>query len=375
MQKFNVVLDTNIFRKNPSRSDLAFTALERLGKAGICQLHLPYVVEREFQTRQISLYQKELSASLAGLDSVIRKGLPTAELATVTELRDALNASETTVLSAVEAALPLWADSINAMRHPLTQSAAQAAMEAYFHGHPPLTTPKTRDDIPDAFIFQTIKDIAALDPTLIVVAEDGKIATAAEAIPGVVVHRSLLKMIESASIQSELLELDVMENMAHTATLLRDYESIYKEFSSQIEREGGEKLLSKTIHSHQIPDDNHEATIFSYGEAEDIQVDFTRFSYFGSGQFGLPFEFRMIVSVIYCIFKSDFYCLDEKKMPSISDHNDHYYKAEDERSVQVTGTLRISFPPETIKTLTLETVDENITIEINLIEGIEVEEE
>lgn len=374
MPNFNVVLDTNIFRKNPSRSDLAFKALARLCKAGVCRLHLPHVVQREFQTQQMALYQKELSASLAALEAVIRKGLPPVELATVTDIRDAVKAAEPAVLTAVEAELPAWTDSIGGVRHNITETAARAAMEAYFHGHPPLTNPKTRDDIPDAFIFQTIKDISSLDPTLIVVAEDGKIAKASEALPNVVVHRSLLSMIESRPIQAEILELDVIENITNTAKVLRDYETEYTEFRSKVTRQGGEKIVWKTIHSSQIPDDNHEATINSYGDPEDVQVDFNGLSYFGSGQFGLPFVFRCTVEVTYYIFKSDYYCLDEDDMPSVTDHNDHYFEAEDEREVNVSGTLRLSFPIESIKTLEVETIDEHIEIEIDSIDAIDVVE-
>jgi hypothetical protein len=47
MAKFNVVIDTNIYRSDPSRSDLVFRALERLCQADILKLHLPQIVERE----------------------------------------------------------------------------------------------------------------------------------------------------------------------------------------------------------------------------------------------------------------------------------------------------------------------------------------
>lgn len=374
MPNFNVILDTNIFRKNPSRSDLPFKALERLCKAEVCRLHLPYVVQREFQTQQMALYQKELSASLAALEGVMRKGLPAVELATVTSLRDAVKAAEPAVLAAVEAELPAWADAIGSVRHSITEAAAQSAMEAYFCGHPPLTNPKTRDDIPDAFIFQTIKDIASLGPKLIVVAEDGKLAKAAETLPNVVVHRSLVSMIESEFIQTEILELDVIENITNTAKVLRDYEAEYTEFRSYVNRKGAEKIVWRTVHSSQIPDDNHEATISSYCDPEDVEVDFDGLSYFGSGQFGLPFEFRCTVEVIYYIFKSDYYCLDEDHMPSVTDHNDHYFEAEDEREVHVSGTLRLSFPIESIKTLAIETVDKHIDIGIDSIDAIDVVE-
>lgn len=311
---------------------------------------------------------------MAALEKVIRKGLPAVELATVTSLRDAVMAAEPVVLAAVEAELPEWADSIGSVRHSITEAAAQAAMEAYFCGHPPLTNPKIRDDIPDAFIFQTIKDIAPLGPTLIVVSEDEKMAKAAETLPSVVVHRSLVSMIESGPIQTEILELDVIENITNTAKVLRDYEAEYTEFRSHVTHQGGEKIVWETVHSSQIPDDNHEATISSYGDPEDVEVDFDGLSYFGSGQFGLPFEFRCTVEVTYYIFKSDYYCLDETDMPSVTDHNDHYFEAEDERVVHVSGTLRLSFPIESINTLAIETIEKHIKIEIDSIKAIDVVE-
>lgn len=75
MVKYNVVLDTNIYFKSPSRADLHFMALERLCKAGIVQLHLPYIVEREFQTQQIADNQPKLEKAISALDSVLRNNL------------------------------------------------------------------------------------------------------------------------------------------------------------------------------------------------------------------------------------------------------------------------------------------------------------
>jgi hypothetical protein len=287
-------------------------------------------------------------------------------------LRDSIKVLEPSIITAAEAALISWATVVSAIRHPITESAAQAAMEAYFHGHPPLTNPKTRDDIPDAFIFQTIKDVSAIEPTLIVVAEDEKLANASRNLLGVVVHKSLAAMIESPPIQTELLELDVVDSMETTTALLRQYAEKFDELTAYLKRQSGENLVWKTVHSRYIPEDNHEATITGCFDTKDVEFNFEDFYYFGAGKFGLPFSYRTTAFVTYYIFKSDYYCLDEDRMPSVIDHNDHYYQAQEDLDVRVSGVLRISFPLEKVKGLTLDTVEDHIDFEIDSIDEIEV---
>lgn len=375
MPQFNIVLDANIYRKNPTRSDLPFKALERLCRAGRCRLHIPYVVEREFQTQRQAQYQKDLAQALQALSDLLRKGLPPAEADAIKGLRDGVKTAEPRVLEAVESELIFWADSVGAVRHPLTEAAARAAMEAYFFGHPPLTAPKTRTDIPDAFIFQTIKDIADGGSALFVVSEDEKLAKAVESLPNTRVLRSLAAMIELQEVQAEILDLDVVDNLAGVAGLLCDWESQYHELTGHLEREGGRKILWERVAGDTIPDDNHEATICRFGDPRDIELDFSEFAYFGSGQFGLKFRFVVSVSLSYYIFKSDYYCMDEEKMPSVTDHNDHYFEAEEEREVLVHGALLVSFPMEQIKSLSLETIDDFVEIQIDSIDDIQLVEE
>jgi hypothetical protein len=54
MAKYDIVIDTNIYHKDQARSKLPFLALSRLCKAGVVQLHIPYIVEREFQTHLVA---------------------------------------------------------------------------------------------------------------------------------------------------------------------------------------------------------------------------------------------------------------------------------------------------------------------------------
>lgn len=370
MPKFHVVLDTNIYRKSPKRKDLAFLALERLAKAGLVQLHLPYVVEREFQTQQVTQYKKEVDASTSGLESLVKKGLAPAQFEIVQELLTKLKATAPTILTDVEQALPNWVTSVGGKRHPITEVQAAAAMEAYFSGTTPLKAPKIRDDIPDSFIFQVIAELAKTSHPLVVVAEDEKIAQASEALAEVTVHRSLSTFIDSEPIQAELLDLDIVKNLSSLREMIESSENEDGQIVGLIKRKGGKAIVWKTVRSRSIPDDNHEATITSYDDPDDINLDFDDLSYYGYGNFGLPFSFTTTVSIIYYIFKSDYFTLDEKHIPSVSDHNDHYYEAEEEIEVEASGVVKISFDPTALKSLSSDNIDEHISIDIDSIDKV-----
>lgn len=350
-------------------------ALERLAKTGLVQLHLPYVVEREFQTQQVTQYKKEIDAAIGGLESLVKKGLEPEQLTTVQGMLDTLKAIAPTVLADVEQALPNWVTGIGGFRHPITESQANRAMAAYFLGAAPLKAPKVRDDIPDSFIFQVIADLAKTTSPLVVIAEDEKIAQASESLEGVSVHRTLIGFIESAPIQAELLDLDIVKNLTSIRDVIESYEMKEGQITRLLERKGGSALVWKKVHSRSIPDDNHEATITGYYDPEEIELDFAELSYYGYGEFGLPFTYLATVSITYYIYKSDYFTLDDEKQPSVSDHNDHYYEAEEERQVVASGVIKLSFDPTDLKSLSSENIDEHISIEIDSIDEVTLEDD
>lgn len=158
----NIVLDTNIYRKNPSRSDLPFQALARLAKAGQVKVHIPYIVEREFQTYRRSLCQDDIRNADSALRSLLKKELSPATMTLVQGTLDGIEGYKEALLLDAEQSLPAWANDIGALRQELTIEQSRGALEAYFQGSAPLTEPKKRNDIPDSFIFQAIKAIPTL---------------------------------------------------------------------------------------------------------------------------------------------------------------------------------------------------------------------
>lgn len=374
MPKYNVVLDTNIYRKSPSRADLHFQALERLCRANIVQLHLPYIVEKEFQTQQIDLHKKELETALSAINSMLRKNLPQDQTTRIEAIRTELDALKPIILSGVESDFKNWVASVGAQRHHITEELALAALESYFNGSPPLKQPKNRDDIPDAFIFQTIRTLSAEAIPLVVVAEDGKVALASEALTNVTVHRCLSDLIESTHIQTDILHLDVFDNFKVIANKVEKYEQETKVLSDYICHHGGDEIIWKEIHSRSIPDDNNKATISTYSSPENIKFYFVLFHYFGSGEFGLPFSFTTTVYADYYIYKPDYYCLDEKNAPNVFDHNEHYFRAEAKFEVNVSGLMKLSISPTALNNISAESLENGLTFGIDSIYTIEIVE-
>jgi hypothetical protein len=370
----HAVLDTNVYRSNPDRNNLNFKAIERLSTANLLKLHIPYVVEREFQTQQREIYSKSLSKALSALSGLLRKKISPEIIEKIESLKNEIESESDKILSDAENQIIQWFHTIDADRHPLCIEQTISALEAYFQGKPPLKSIKVREDIPDSFIVQAIKKISLNTNRLHIVAGDKKVREAFSDNESVVVYESLSDFVESKIIQNELQDLDLIENIDKYVRAIEEFEDDYAEISSNIANAIGEAIISETISSPSIPDDNNEATINSYSEAENIKFDFSEISYYGSGQFGIPFSLNISLNAIYYIFKADYYCMDHEreKVPSVSDHNDHYFEAEDEFTVEVRGVATISINRDDINFEDFSECVDYESIGIDNIESIEL---
>jgi hypothetical protein len=365
MAKYNVVIDSSIYRRNPTRDDLAFDALRALSKADVLKLHIPYIVLREFQTQQEEVHAKEIASARKGLEGVIRKRLIGEGSRTQVE---ALLASLETVgeaaLAEVKSSMPSWAAELKADVHDLTLEDAKRALEAYFSGTDPLKAPKNREDIPDAFIFQDVHALSKKPTPLVVIVDDGKLAEAAKNLENTQVFDTLLTFIESAPIQSELKQLDAEALFEQARDQLRQLEDDQGVLAAFVRSNAGEKLTWKRLTDPSIPDDNNEAVVSMFGDVDEVEFDFDRMAEFGGGVLGLPFTFECEVSIIFYVFKSDYYLTDDHAY-SISDHNNHYFEAEAETAVRATGMLRIELPAEYDKSKSLTDMEEDLELSID----------
>ncbi|MCP5245523.1 MAG: DUF4935 domain-containing protein [Burkholderiales bacterium] len=346
----HVVLDTNIYRNNPNRDNLHFKALGRLSKEGAIKVHIPYVVLREFQTQQREIYSKDLAKAVSGLGGLSRKQLDKTTLDTLNNIKSELKNKSEGILCSAENQITNWANSIGASIYPLCIDQTNAALEAYFQGSAPLKSIKNRDDIPDSFIVQSIYKLSSETKEIHVVAGDEKVRDAFSSENLIHTYESLSEFIESDYIQNELKDLDLIKNIDSIVRAIEQFENNNSEIMNFISNKLGDAIVGKAFSDPSIPDDNNEATVNSYDEAEDVEFDFNEVGYYGNGQFGIPFSAKIVVLADYYIFKSDYYCMDPERehVPSVTDHNKHYFEAEDEFELSVSGLVSIAIDRDNI---------------------------
>ena len=363
----HVVLDTNIYRHNPARDNADFHALARLAKKNILKLYIPYVVEREFQTQQRELCERELNKAKSALETLLRKELSDNIKAKIEAIKDEVNTESAAILEDTEQQIIHWATAINAVRIPLCLEQTKGAMEAYFQGKPPLKEPKKREDIPDSFIVQAITKIAQGNYSQVyVVANDRKVQEAFNNDDDIDTYASLSEFIKSDTIQNKLKDADIHESIDDIIDAVKRYDDHFREISSYIESNIGEKARKKTIEEDLYG--GYELTIYSYEDAECLNVKFDNLSYYGDGQFGMPFTLNMEVYVEYYIQKSDYYA--SEVILSVSDINDHVFEVDEYFEIAVEGTVTFNVDIENLNLEDFEKCIDATSIEIDSIENI-----
>ncbi|MBB5038980.1 PIN domain-containing protein [Prosthecobacter dejongeii] len=364
-----IILDTTVFHQNSTLKGQDFRLLTTLSKAGALKLFLPYVVEKEFLTQQSASSREQI-------DSILRSVKTLSQRALQDELTTWLNAFETEVgnktpaiLDADEKNLNDWLQAINAEKMPICEAQAVGALDAYFHGLPPLKQAKIRKDIPDSFVFQALRKLALDNLGVVFVSGDSQLREAAKKLDNVEVYESLKAFIQTPDIQNLILQEEERQKIEGIKQRITTSEEISELLSNSIKDKLGEKVVWKNVGYDAYDIDSSDATISSYGEVQETNFLWNDLSYYGDGSFSLPFTSTMEVSITFYISKSDWYCLSDDEAPPVSDHNDHYFEAESEIEIIVEGILSFSVGDD------ISPDDEDLiiadTVEIDSIESIE----
>lgn len=372
----HVLIDTSIYRQNPKRDSLNFIAIEKLADANWLKVHIPYIVEREFQTQQREIYSKDLNNAINGLNGLARKQLSPEYSKTIQRITEELESKKELILDDAENQFTEWGKKINANRFPLCIEQANEALESYFRGKPPFKNIKSRDDIPDSFIVQSVLKICnEVETQIHLVAHDKKLREAFNENDKIKTYQKLSDLIETSLVQQELKDLDFLDNLDEVTKSLVAFENEHQEIHNAISSEIGEALIGKNIYDNTIYDDENAAIINGYYDAKDIKIDFDDINYYGSGHIGMSFSLKILVSAYFYIFKSDYHAMpddDMKPRPSVTDHNDHYYEAEDEFELIIEGVVSLVIDPENIVLEDLSKSIEDVSIKIDEINNIEV---
>ncbi|EGQ8118640.1 PIN domain-containing protein [Vibrio cholerae] len=362
----DLVIDTNIYRKNPKLDNSDFSVVKKLSGANYLKVKVPYVVLREFQTQQRELCKQDLDKSLSGINALLRRPLSTEKLDEIKAIKQTVEDSYDNTLEISENYFNNWLHSIGGMVIPLCEEQALNAMEAYFKGDAPLTGLKNREDIPDSFIVQAINKIIKISPKVVVIAEDAKVKNAFSDNDKVDCYEQLSDFIKTLPVQDKLKDIDLIADLPAIFKAINEFEENEAELQSRISRAIGDYIIGSVITDSTIPDDNNEATISSFGEVEDIELELDNLLYYGSGSVGIPFQLEIDVYAYFYIFKADYYAMGYRL--SVSDHNDHYFEAEDEFRVTVRGIATVKFDRDN---LDFDDFSNSLDLESLIIDSVE----
>ena len=369
----DVVIDTSIFMQDPYRNRSAFKALEDLCKKGKMRLHIPRVVYEEFTSNLADSQSQQLGNLASALDKLSQ--LPNGVKHNVSKWRKTLKQKCQEIIEHPKKEFDRWCKEVNAQIHEIQNHHGRNVMNGYFRGHPPFKQIKSRNDIPDGFIYEAIKNIASVAEEVAVACHDDNLAKACEGIANVKIFRKLDDLIRSPEFHSLVKDQEIEKQLSRIVVALEENEELLHE---AVEDNIAEALVGKSVEHHSIPSHENEATILSVDSPEQIEFEFGDAIYIGAGIVNIPFTCEVSAETYFHIYKADYYTLPRSRAKNIniSEYdNDHYYEADETLDVQVHGTLAIEIDlskmPKNVKSKTyFEQLIQDASIQIDSIDDL-----
>lgn len=365
----HIAIDTSALEDNKSLNDANYKALKRLVDAKIISIHIPFIVKREIETQEKELYLekfKQLKTSLRQFDRV-RKNNDLYQK--IRQIKTEIDQLEPTILEDADNFSKAWVEGLNSKICELNQNQTTDAWAAYFNGEAPLTSKKERQDIPDSFVCRGIEQIQKDVTDLVVLAKDKKIFDTFKSKPNYEVHKTIREFIASQNIQDKLKDLDkgfqiFQKQTQNLLGFIQSYEQSNPQIKVYLESNIGEAILDSSVNGIPYSNDiDGEATISSYYDGRDVEIDLTNPTHYGEDQIGFKFKLNVEVVVDYFIDKSEYYGHyygdDDSWISDISveDWNDHVLHAESTIDVKVTGIVSVKIRPEAANLVELANCD------------------
>ncbi|MDN5087101.1 PIN domain-containing protein [Aliarcobacter butzleri] len=355
----HLIIDTSILRAEPYYKKEEYKSLEILVSKGILKIYLPYIVENEYVEQLKESYLKKFSSIKDSLKDLKEKYLTnTDEVASIEESLASMESN--TVKNIIEDFETNFCTKLGIEKLYIEPHHAKEVFSKYFKGVTPFKNKKSRDDIPDSFIFECVKDIKNKESNTVVIVGDGEFSNACKRI-NTTIFKSLKDFIKNDEIQNILTE----QNFSNFIDYIKSNNMI----ENFLECYHVKELENITIENHQIPSEDNSAQVTDLSTPKNIKCDFINLVYYGNQRVGIPIIFDIEVNVDLFMLKSDYYMKDYA-FSSPEDWNDHYYIVEGEYLLNVKSTVIIDMSEIDFS---ISDIDfDEITMSINDIGDIEV---
>jgi hypothetical protein len=220
----NALVETSAYLQDPAMCKVSLRSLSRYCAAGLVRMFLPYVVEHELLSNVHSDLQKAAGDFRSGqrkLGRFLDPGAARAHDALVWYLR------QQEVEDVEKEFLKRWNSfkkEARVLSVDIASDHGKRVMESYFRGSKPFATAKRREDIPDAFIFETVKDLVDKSGTLHFVSFDENLRTSCSEIPGVIVHKGIEEFLRHQKVQEAMQHFGNTNRLQNIGRILQFFE-------------------------------------------------------------------------------------------------------------------------------------------------------
>lgn len=336
--EMNIAIDTSILTRDRKLESSDILLLGKMSKLGLLKLHIPWIVFRETTTQNYIDAKNVVDKIIKDLNNLDRKGINQIEhfkFQKIAKQIEAINIETST--------LKHWNDFIKQSKiilHKIDEKHGELVMNSYFLGQQPFPVPKSRKDIPDAFIYQALKTISNDSGQLYFICADNNLRNSCENLDDIIGIKEY----------SDFFNLDEFKIINEKYKLIEHYADeliIIEDNIEKIKANVNEDVFNDVddifIVSPNILDDNSEGRLLYVEKVFNVELDKTTIQYIDN-YFYIPIKAEGHFIMEYFLYKSDYYSIDDRRNINITDDdwNDHYFLVEETFEVKFSFKYKIA---------------------------------
>lgn len=356
----NIIIDSTELKKDRGLNKADISLIKDMGTEELIKLHIPYFVYKECSSSSIADLTVDLKQLQSTLSSFERKGMGKSDFETAKKIEKEILKLEKNVVASNKELWDDFVDESKAELYEYDEKDSIAVFDAYFTGGKPFKSLKKRDDIPDAFIYETIKKVSSKEE-IYLVSGDNNLREKCESLKNVNIFSSFEELYsnpEFKKLQKKYDKLKYNQRVADAKDILLDSKGSFEDAVYGY-------LANKSywqLYDTGLPSDNGEVNVYAIDDVK-IEIDELNIKFIDD-KFFVPIIVNGEASVDYAVFKADYWADDS--LPGISeDLNKHYFLLEDVVPIKLTKTISIELD-ELNK-------DEILEVEIDEFDKIEIE--
>jgi len=338
MSKLNIILDSSILKKERKLTSTKLKLLNKLSHLSIISLHFPWVVYKEYTTSNITNISEDINKLLKSIRLIMGLGLDETEKSSFKEILENILNIKKIIPQSVDKHWKGFIEESKATVCELEDSHGKNVMSSYFEGLKPFSSKKNRNDIPDAFIYESILTIVnKIKDNVVFVCNDNNLRKSITGIAGIVTFNSLEEFYESNEYKNIDKEYKKIEHYADELIELEKNLNIVEEIIENGVEDFLCSMVGTDVESDKIPSDNNDGTFVNLEKiysSEIIKDDII----FINDLFYLKVLVKGSARIEYFLYKWDEHQIENRKNADIidDDWNDHYYEVGESYDFELT---------------------------------------